>query len=88
MIILQTLRWDNCFSYGTDNVIELNKDTLTQLVGTNGVGKSSVPLILEEVMFNKNSKNVKKADIANRYINKGYDISLDYNSCKTSNIKM
>ena len=78
MIILQTLKWDNCFSYGSDNVIHLDKDTLTQLVGTNGVGKSSVPLILEEVMFNKNSKNVKKADIANRYVNKGYDISLDF----------
>jgi len=78
MIILQKLRWDNCFSYGTDNEIDLASSTLSQLVGTNGVGKSSVPLILEEVMFNKNSKNVKKADIANRYINKGYDISLDF----------
>jgi DNA repair exonuclease SbcCD ATPase subunit len=78
MIILQKLRWDNCFSYGKDNEIDLDNATLTQLVGTNGVGKSSVPLILEEVMFNKNSKNVKKADIANRYVNNGYDISLDF----------
>ena len=30
------------------------------------------------MLFNKNSKNVKKADIANRYIGKGYDISLDF----------
>ena len=79
MIILQKLRWDNCFSYGKDNEIDLDNATLTQLVGTNGVGKSSIPLILEEVMFNKNSKNVKKADIANRYVNNGYDISLDFN---------
>ena len=78
MIILQKLKWDNCFSYGEDNEIDLSKSTLTQLVGTNGVGKSSIPLILEEVLFNKNSKNVKKADIANRYIGKGYDISLDF----------
>ncbi len=78
MIILQKLKWDNCFSYGENNEIDLNKSTLTQLVGTNGVGKSSIPLILEEVLFNKNSKNVKKADIANRYIGKGYDISLDF----------
>jgi DNA repair exonuclease SbcCD ATPase subunit len=78
MIILQKLKWDNCFSYGTGNEIDLAASTLTQLVGTNGVGKSSVPLILEEVMFNKNSKNVKKADIANRYVNKGYNISLDF----------
>ena len=78
MIILQKLNWDNCFSYGAGNEIDLANATLTQLVGTNGVGKSSVPLILEEVLFNKNSKNVKKADIANRYVNQGYDISLDF----------
>ena len=35
-------------------------------------------LILEEVLFNKNSKNVKKADIANRYVGSGYDIWLDF----------
>jgi len=78
MIILQKLKWDNCFSYGADNELNLADATLTQLVGTNGVGKSSIPLILEEILFNKNSKNVKKADIANRYVNKGYDISLDF----------
>jgi DNA repair exonuclease SbcCD ATPase subunit len=78
MIILQKLIWDNCFSYGKDNEVNLAGATLTQLVGTNGVGKSSIPLILEEVLFNKNSKNVKKADIANRYVNQGYDISLDF----------
>ena len=71
MIILQKLAWDNCFSYGKDNEVNLAGATLTQLVGTNGVGKSSIPLILEEVLFNKNSKNVKKADIANRYVNQG-----------------
>jgi DNA repair exonuclease SbcCD ATPase subunit len=48
------------------------------LVGTNGVGKSSIPLILEEVLFNKNSKGVKKADIPNRYANKGYSINLTF----------
>jgi DNA repair exonuclease SbcCD ATPase subunit len=78
MIILKKLKWDNCFSYGANNEMDLSSDTLTQLVGTNGVGKSSIPLILEEILFNKNSKDVKKADIANRYVNKGYDISLDF----------
>tara|TARA_B100001564_G_scaffold157355_1_gene132187 strand:- start:2103 stop:3917 length:1815 start_codon:yes stop_codon:yes gene_type:complete len=78
MIILQKLAWDNCFSYGKGNEVNLAESTLTQLVGTNGVGKSSIPLILEEVLFNKNSKNVKKADIANRYVNQGYDITLDF----------
>ena len=78
MITLEKLTWSNCFSYGSDNEIELNDNTLTQLIGTNGAGKSSIPLILEEVLFNKNSKGIKKADIANRQVNKGYDISLDF----------
>ena len=76
MITLDKLTWSNCFSYGSDNEIDLSKNTLTQLVGTNGTGKSSIPLILEEVLFNKNSKGIRKADIANRLVNNGYDICL------------
>jgi len=78
VITLEKLVWSNCFSYGSDNSIILNNNTLTQLIGTNGAGKSSIPLILEEVLFNKNSKGIRKADIANRQVNNGYDISLDF----------
>jgi len=76
MITLQTLRWDNCFSYGSGNELQLNDSTLTQILGTNGMGKSSIPLIIEEALFNKNSKGIKKADIPNRYVNDGYNIYL------------
>ena len=76
MITLQTLRWDNCFSYGSGNELQLDDNTLTQILGTNGMGKSSIPLIIEEALFNKNSKGIKKADIPNRYINDGYNIYL------------
>ncbi|MEY2924111.1 MAG: hypothetical protein RLZZ337_659, partial [Bacteroidota bacterium] len=48
MITLKKLIWDNCFSYGEKNILELDEHTLTQIVGTNGVGKSSIPLIIEE----------------------------------------
>jgi DNA repair exonuclease SbcCD ATPase subunit len=78
MIKLKKLKWSNCFSYGEGNELELGSDTLTQLVGTNGTGKSSIPIILEEVLFNKNSKGIKKADIANRKVGKGYDITLEF----------
>ena len=78
MITLKTLQWDNCFSYGKGNVLELNSCNLTQLVGTNGMGKSSVPLIIEEVLFNKNSKGIKKQEIQNRFINDGYTINLTF----------
>ena len=78
MITLKKLKWSNCFSYGSNNVLDLNESIVTQLVGTNGTGKSSIPLILEEVLFNKNSKGIKKADIPNREVNNGYDIALSF----------
>lgn len=56
----------------------LDSDPLTQLVGKNGHGKSSIALILEEVLYNKNSKGIKKSDILNRYCKeKTYSIELD-----------
>ena len=78
MIILKKLKWDNCFSYGKENNLDLDNSTLTQLVGTNGTGKSSLPLIIEEVLYNKNSKGIKKADIQNRFQNAGYSINLTF----------
>jgi DNA repair exonuclease SbcCD ATPase subunit len=82
MITLRTLRWGNVFSYGDNNVIHLDRDILNQIVGTNGTGKSSIPLILEEVLFNKNSKGIKKSAIPNRHIKMGYWISLDFDKDK------
>ena len=79
MIILKELRWGNCFSYGENNSLDLESDILTQLVGTNGAGKSSIPILVEEALFNKNSKGIKKADILNRHNSaKSYSIALDF----------
>ena len=78
MITLQKLKWSNCFSYGADNELDLTTNTVTQVLGTNGMGKSSIPLIIEEALYNKNSKGIKKADIPNRYVNAGYHIHLQF----------
>jgi DNA repair exonuclease SbcCD ATPase subunit len=79
MITIKRLSWSNAFSYGKDNTINFVAAPLTQLVGKNGHGKSSIALILEEVLFNKNSKSIKKADILNRYVkDKNYSIELDF----------
>lgn len=78
MITLQQLKWSNCFSYGADNELDLSSNTVTQIIGTNGMGKSSIPLIIEEALYNKNSKGIKKADIPNRYVNGGYNIYLSF----------
>jgi len=82
MITLQKLKWSNCFSYGPDNELDLSDNTVTQVLGTNGMGKSSIPLIIEEALYNKNSKGIKKADIPNRYVNAGYHIHLEFTKDK------
>ena len=78
MITLKQLQWNNCFSYGSDNELLLDENTVTQIIGTNGTGKSSIPLIIEEALYNKNSKGIKKADIPNRYQGNGYNIRLTF----------
>ena len=97
MITLQKLKWSNCFSYGADNELDLSENTVTQIIGTNGMGKSSIPLLIEEALYNKNSKGIKKADIPNRYVNDGYSIYLSFskdddeyeiNIQRKSNIKL
>jgi DNA repair exonuclease SbcCD ATPase subunit len=71
------MKWSNCFSYGKNNEIELDKSPLTQLVGANGSGKTSISLMIQEVLYGKNSKNIKKQDITNNKSGKkGYSICL------------
>lgn len=79
MITLGKMKWSNIFSYGPDNEIDFNAYPIIQLVGKNGHGKSSIALILEEVLYNKNSKGIKKANILNRYVkDKAYTIELNF----------
>lgn len=78
MITPLLLEWDDMFSYGKGNRLVLNENRVTQILGVNGNGKSSIPLILEEVVFNKNSKGIKKSSIPNRYVGKGYWAKLTF----------
>ena len=79
MITLKILKWSNVFSYGENNSIDFSINPITQLIGANGNGKSSIPLILELVLFNKNSKGIKTGNILNRYTNsKSYNINLTF----------
>lgn len=79
MIKLGKLSWGYAFSYGDNNSIDFSECPLVQLVAKNGHGKTSIALILEECLYNKNSKGIKKANIINRYadVNK-YWIKLEF----------
>ena len=65
MITFKYCKWGNIFSYGEDNVLDFTKDRVVQLVGANGNGKSSIAWILEEALYNKNSKGRKKESLLN-----------------------
>ncbi len=67
MNTIESMRWGDAFSYGPNNSISFVDSPITQLVGSNGHGKSSIALLLEECLYNKNSKGVKKGDILNRH---------------------
>jgi DNA repair exonuclease SbcCD ATPase subunit len=66
-VVLKSLEWSNMFSYGPNNRLDLNKHKVTQLAAPNGSGKSSLALIIQELLYNKNVKGLKKSDILNRY---------------------
>jgi len=66
-IKLKNLQFSNMFSYGTDNELDLDHSKITQLTAPNGSGKSSIAMIIQEILFNKNVKGIKKTDILNRW---------------------
>lgn len=73
------MTWSNIFSYGDNNTIDFSANPITQILGYNGHGKSSIALILEEVLYNKNSKGIKRSDIINRNTGKkSYTIELNF----------
>jgi DNA repair exonuclease SbcCD ATPase subunit len=77
-VVLHSIEWSKCFSFGEDNKIDLSSEPLTQIIAPNGYGKSSIPLIMEEVLYNKNSKGAKKSDIPNRLLDNSYSIRLTF----------
>ncbi len=64
---LHEFLFDNVFAYGEGNLISFDEARVTQIIGANGSGKSSIPGALEELLYNKNSRGVKKASVKNRY---------------------
>jgi DNA repair exonuclease SbcCD ATPase subunit len=78
-IKLKNLNFSNMYSYGENISIDLSNEKITQLSAPNGSGKSSIALILQEILFNKNIKGIKKGDILNKYVkSKSWDANLTF----------
>lgn len=78
-IILKNLKFSNMYSYGDNVSIQLDKEKITQLSAPNGSGKSSIAFILQEILFNKNIKGIKKGDILNKHsTSKSWSAALNF----------
>lgn len=83
MVILEKIIFSNMYSYGKNITVNLNSEKITQLSAPNGSGKSSIALILQEVLYNKNIKGIKKGDILNKYSKeKSWDATLWFSTEK------
>ena len=84
-VVLNKLTFSNMFSYGKNNVIDLSNNRITQLTAPNGSGKSSIAMIIQETLFNKNIKGIKKTDILNRWSKeKSWSTSLTFTKDDTN----
>jgi len=75
MIIFKELKWSNFFSYGSENILDFTENPVSQLVGLNGAGKTSIALMVQEILYGKNVKRIIKASLKNR--NRKGDITAE-----------
>lgn len=64
-IKLQRMAFEGILSYATQTSLSFDSHQVTQLIGRNGAGKSSIATILEEGLYNKNSRGIKKEALFN-----------------------
>ena len=66
MIIFETLKYKNFLSTGnTPTTIQLNRDSATLVVGSNGAGKSTMLDALSFALFGKPHRNINKPQLVN-----------------------
>lgn len=68
-------------SYTSTQKIDFSSNRVTQLIGKNGVGKSTIATVLEETCFNKNSRGIKKDELfawgGEKHLHSKVEFSLD-----------
>lgn len=77
VIKIKRMEFAGILSYASHTLIDFEKHPVTQLIGENGAGKSSIATILEECLYNKNSRGIKKEALFNwNSDKKEYSISV------------
>lgn len=66
-IIIESMEFSNILAFGERNLITFTGSPVIILDAPNGSGKSSIATILEEGLYNKNSRGFLKSELLNMY---------------------
>ena len=84
MILFEKIRWKNLLSTGNHfTEVDLNKDSTTLIVGTNGAGKSTILDALCFVLYGKAFRKINKAQLINTTNEKGTVVEIEFSVNKT-----
>lgn len=79
MITFETLKYKNFLSTGnTPTKIQLNKDSATLVVGSNGAGKSTMLDALSFALFGKPHRNINKPQLVNSINGKNCEVEVTF----------
>ena len=79
MILFEKIRWKNLLSTGNHwTEVELNKDSTTLIIGTNGAGKSTILDALCFVLYGKAFRKINKNQLINTTNEKGTLVEIEF----------
>jgi len=79
MITFEILKYKNFLSTGnTPTTIQLNKDSATLVVGSNGAGKSTMLDALSFALFGKPHRNINKPQLVNSINGKNCEVEVTF----------
>ena len=84
MITFQTIRWKNFLSTGNQYTeVELDSNSTTLIIGTNGAGKSTVLDALTFSLFNKPFRKISKSQLINTVNEKDCRVEVVFSIAET-----
>ena len=84
MILFEKIRWKNFLSTGNQYIeVELDKDSTTLIIGTNGAGKSTVLDALTFSLFNKPFRKISKSQLINTVNEKDCRVEVVFSIAET-----
>ena len=79
MILFKELKWKNFLSTGNNyNTIALNDKKTNLIVGTNGMGKSTILDAITFVLFNKPFRKINIPQLINSVNNKELEVQITF----------